>query len=135
MQRLICHKTQQTNQTNQMFVPYQGHTLVGSYPSEEVQSVYSTPSSDWGFYFEEIHSYFRYKKCLCRNQSMVIIVAIISTYTIPHYLFYFQNYLYWRYMNTFNRIMPFMERSLCMRNGGSNFFMGDMVSFYVSSNA
>ena len=38
--------------------------------------------------------------------------------------------MYWRYMNTFNRIMPFMERSLCMRNGGSKFFMGDMVSYW-----
>ena len=44
--------------------------------------------------------------------------------------FFSQNYMYWRYMNTFNRIMPFMERTLAMRNGGSKFFMGDMVSFY-----
>ena len=25
--------------------------------------------------------------------------------------------------------MPFMERTLGMRNGGNNFFMGDMVSY------
>merc|ERR1712142_266762 len=35
------------------------------------------------------------------------------------------NYMRWRYMNTFNRIMPFMERTLCMRNSGSKFFMGN----------
>merc|ERR1712142_300757 len=35
------------------------------------------------------------------------------------------NYMRWRYMNTFNRIMPFMERTLMMRNGGSKFFMGN----------
>merc|ERR1712002_1444344 len=37
----------------------------------------------------------------------------------------YDNYMYWRYMNTFNRIMPFMERTLCMRNSGNNFFMGN----------
>merc|ERR1712168_412279 len=37
----------------------------------------------------------------------------------------YDNYMHWRYMNTFNRIMPFMERTLCMRNGGSQFFMGN----------
>ena len=26
--------------------------------------------------------------------------------------------------------MPFMERTLSMRNGGSNFFMGDQVIIY-----
>ena len=30
-------------------------------------------------------------------------------------------------MNTLNRIMPFMERTLDMRNGGNQFFMGDQV--------
>merc|ERR1712168_275422 len=35
------------------------------------------------------------------------------------------NFLRWRYMNTFNRIMPFMERTLMMRDGGSRFFMGN----------
>merc|ERR1712168_99358 len=34
-------------------------------------------------------------------------------------------YMRWRYMNTFNRIMPFMERTLSMRDGGSKFFMGN----------
>ena len=41
-------------------------------------------------------------------------------------------------MNTFNRIMPFMERTLGMRNDGNMFFMGDMVSFLwknISSSA
>merc|ERR1712002_762755 len=41
----------------------------------------------------------------------------------------YDNYMNWRYMNTFNRIMPFMERTLSMRNGGSNFFMGDQMMF------
>merc|ERR1719167_454203 len=41
----------------------------------------------------------------------------------------YDNYLKWRYMNTFNRIMPFMERTLSMRNGGSQFFMGDQMMF------
>ena len=44
-------------------------------------------------------------------------------------------------MNTFNRIMPFMERTLGMRNGGSKFFMGwygkflflMMFTFYVEN--
>merc|ERR1712142_946467 len=35
------------------------------------------------------------------------------------------NYMRWRYMNTLNRIMPFMERTLMMRDGGSKFFMGN----------
>merc|ERR1712142_1089445 len=35
------------------------------------------------------------------------------------------SYMRWRYMNTFNRIMPFMERTLSMRDGGSKFFMGN----------
>nr|AAB01057.1 S-crystallin [Doryteuthis opalescens] len=39
----------------------------------------------------------------------------------------YDNYMQWRYMNTFNRVMPFMERTLSMRNGGSNFFMGDQM--------
>nr|AAA97544.1 S-crystallin [Doryteuthis opalescens] len=39
----------------------------------------------------------------------------------------YDNYLQWRYMNTLNRIMPFMERTLSMRNGGSQFFMGDQM--------
>merc|ERR1712042_153734 len=37
----------------------------------------------------------------------------------------YDNYMQWRYMNTFNRIMPFMERTLMMRDGGSRFFMGN----------
>nr|QVQ68769.1 S-crystallin [Doryteuthis pealeii] len=41
----------------------------------------------------------------------------------------YDNYMYWRYMNTFNRIMPFMERSLCMRNGGNMYFMGDQMTW------
>nr|AAB01058.1 S-crystallin [Doryteuthis opalescens] len=39
----------------------------------------------------------------------------------------YDNYLQWRYMNTLNRIMPFMERTLSMRNGGGQFFMGDQM--------
>merc|ERR1712142_849055 len=39
----------------------------------------------------------------------------------------YDNYMYWRYMNTFNRIMPFMERTLCMRNSGSHYFMGEQM--------
>merc|ERR1712098_781270 len=39
----------------------------------------------------------------------------------------YDNYMYWRYMNTFNRIMPFMERTLGMHHGGSKFFMGDQM--------
>merc|ERR1711942_626993 len=41
----------------------------------------------------------------------------------------YDNYMQWRYMNTMNRIMPFMERTLCMRDGGSKFFMGDQMMF------
>merc|ERR1711964_505888 len=37
----------------------------------------------------------------------------------------FDNYMQWRYMNTFNRIMPFMEKTLSMRDGGNKFFMGN----------
>ena len=32
-------------------VSYPGHTLEGSYPSEEVQSVYFTPPADWATHF------------------------------------------------------------------------------------
>ena len=32
-----------------------------------------------------------------------------------------------RYMDTCRRILPFMERSLEMRNSGNQFFMGDQV--------
>merc|ERR1719186_1195708 len=39
------------------------------------------------------------------------------------------NYMQWRYMNTLNRIMPFMERTLMMRDGGSKFFMGNEMMF------
>merc|ERR1719481_1553979 len=39
------------------------------------------------------------------------------------------NYMKWRYMNTMNRIMPFMERTLSMRDGGNKFFMGDQMMF------
>merc|ERR1712098_457980 len=39
------------------------------------------------------------------------------------------NYLQGRYMNTMSRIMPFMERTLSMRDGGNKFFMGDQMMF------
>nr|AAB01056.1 S-crystallin [Doryteuthis opalescens] len=41
----------------------------------------------------------------------------------------YDNYMQWRYMNTMNRVMPFMERTLSMRNGGSHFFMGDQMTW------
>ena len=31
-------------------------------------------------------------------------------------------------MNTSNRVLPFLEKTLSMRNGGNQFFMGDQVS-------
>merc|ERR1712142_1166229 len=37
----------------------------------------------------------------------------------------YDNYMRMRYLNSFNRIMPFMERTLMMRDGGNRFFMGN----------
>nr|AAA97547.1 S-crystallin [Doryteuthis opalescens] len=37
------------------------------------------------------------------------------------------NYMQWRYMNTCHRVLPFLERTLEMKNGGKNFFMGDQM--------
>nr|AAA97551.1 S-crystallin [Doryteuthis opalescens] len=37
-------------------------------------------------------------------------------------------YMQTRYMETCRRILPFMERSLEMRNSGSQFFMGDQMT-------
>lgn len=33
-------------------------------------------------------------------------------------------------MNTCNRVLPFLERTLSMRNGGNHFFMGEQVRIY-----
>nr|BAR90785.1 S-crystallin 3 [Idiosepius paradoxus] len=39
----------------------------------------------------------------------------------------FDNYMQWRYMNTCHRILPFLERTLDMQNGGRSFFVGDQM--------
>nr|AAB01059.1 S-crystallin [Doryteuthis opalescens] len=39
----------------------------------------------------------------------------------------FDTYLQWRFMNTCSRVLPFLERSLEMQNGGKSFFMGEQM--------
>ena len=35
-----------------------------------------------------------------------------------------------RYMDTCKKVLPFLEKTLDMQNGGNQFFMGDQVSIF-----
>merc|ERR1712098_965822 len=81
-------------------------------------------------FYEMLHDYMRYFHCkngrfmVGNNGEMMMNMDSSNSDMMSS-----MNYMKWRYMNTMNRIMPFMERTLCMRDGGSKFFMGDQMMF------
>merc|ERR1712098_306292 len=81
-------------------------------------------------FYEMMHDYMRYFHCkngrfmVGNNGEMMMNMDSSNSDMMSS-----MNYMKWRYMNTMNRIMPFMERTLCMRDGGSKFFMGEQMMF------